>query len=172
MQLPIKTRASAVSYSGIFTAVLIVLSFFESRFGISFGVPGVKAGLSNIIIILALLIYGWKTGLYLSIAKIIFSLIFSSGISGFIFTAFGTLSSFIMMFATKVIFKDKVSAVGISVMGGAAHITAQYLCSAVILNSNAVWGIYPSALGLSVLTSAVVGFICNLILERKYKNET
>ena len=169
MQLPIKNKALAVSYLGIFTAVLAVLSFFESRFMINFGVPGVKIGLSNIVILLALMIYGWKSALYLSGAKIIFSLVFSGGISGFLFTASGTLASFFFMAVAKYVFKEKISSVGISVVGGMAHITAQYLCSCILLNSFAVWGMYPLAAVLSVITSMIIGLICNLILERKFE---
>jgi len=169
MQLPTKNKATAVSYAGIFTAVLAVLSFFESRFMINFGVPGVKAGLSNIVILLSLLVYGWKTGLCLTIAKIIFSVVFTSGMSGFMFTAFGTSASFFSMLMSKKILKGKVSALGVSVIGGFAHITAQYLCSAFVLNTTVVWSLYPASAVLSVITSAVVGLICNLILERMYK---
>lgn len=169
MRLPIKNKAWAVSYLGIFTAVLAVLSFFESRFMINFGVPGVKIGLSNIVILLSLMIYGWKSALYLVVAKIIFSLIFSGGISGFLFTASGTFASLMFMTLAKYVFKEKISAVGISVIGGTSHITAQYLCSAALLNTSVVWGMYPLACVLSVITSVINGLICNLILERKYE---
>ena len=168
MQLPIKNKASAVSYIGIFTAALAVLSFFEGRMGVNFGIPGVKFGLSNIVIISALMLFGSKAALLLAFLKIIFSFVFTSGISGFLFTAFGTAASFTVMCIAKKVLDKKVSAVGISVLGGTAHITMQYLCSALVLGTSAVWGLYPAAAAMSVVTSAVVGIICNLILERKY----
>lgn len=169
MRLPIKSKASAVSYMGISAAVIAVLSFFEGKAGINLGVPGVKFGLSNIVIVTALWLFGWKAVLILSAAKIIISFLFASGMSGFLFTACGTVSSAAVMCISKKIAGEKVSAVGISVLGGTAHITAQYLCSAILLETNAVWNMYPAAAFLSVISSAAVGLICNLILERKYK---
>lgn len=167
MRSLIKTKASKASYMGIFAAMLVVLSIFESRLGINFGVPGVKVGLSNIVLILALMIFDLKSAAFLAIVKIMLSLVLTSGISGFMFTAFGTLSSLFVMSIAKWLLKEKVTALGISVLGGTAHITAQYLCSAVLMKTFAVWGMYPASALISVITSAAVGIICNLILERK-----
>lgn len=167
MRLPIKNKSVAVAYMGILSAVLLALSFLEAVSGINVGIPGARLGLSNSVITLAVMRGKNKAAAMLSVIKIIFSLILTSGVSGFLFTAFGTVASlFVMIFAKKLL-KNRATAVGISALGGTAHITMQYLCASFLLKTVFVWGMYPVAAAFSLGASAVTGFICNLILERK-----
>ena len=48
----LKNRAA---YFGVFTALALVFSYIETLIPIQFGVPGVKLGLANLIIVIALL---------------------------------------------------------------------------------------------------------------------
>lgn len=171
MRLLIKNKVYFITLLGIFAGILAVLSVFEGMFGFNFGVPGVKFGLSNIVIVLSLYVLEVKYAVFLTILKIIFSIIFSGGISGFMFTACGSIASIISMIIIKKILNNKVSAVGVSAVGGICHITAQYICSYFILGTLSIFKIYPVASFLSLLTSVGVGLICNLFLERVYKNE-
>ena len=113
--------------------------------------------------------FGIKSAFALTALKILFSLVYTSGFSGFLFTAFGSLASVMAMCVLKHILKNKVTAVGVSVAGGFFHITAQYICSGFVLGTFYVIKLYPAAAVLSLFTSAVTGFICNLFLERMYK---
>lgn len=167
MRLPIKNKSTSVAYIGMLSAVILTLSFLEAVSGISLGVPGAKLGLSNSVITLAVMKKKNNVATALAIMKIMFSLILTSGVSGFLFTAFGTMASLFVMISARSLFKNKVSAVGISALGGFAHITMQYLCASFLLKTAFVFGIYPVAATVSLMASAVMGFICNLILERK-----
>lgn len=169
MRLPINKKPFSAAHIGILIAVTAVLSFVEARLNINFGVPGVKFGLSNIVIVTVLYAFGFKVAFFVTIAKIGFSLIFTSGMSGFLFTAGGSAASLISMYLALRVLKNRVSAVGISAIGGFFHITAQYICSQIIMGSSAVMKIYPIAAGISLITSAAVGFICNILLERVYR---
>ena len=43
-----------VAYFGVFTALALIFSYVESLIPIHFGIPGVKLGLANLIIVIAL----------------------------------------------------------------------------------------------------------------------
>ena len=43
-----------VAYFGVFTALALIFSYVESLIPISLGIPGVKLGLANLIIVIAL----------------------------------------------------------------------------------------------------------------------
>ena len=43
-----------VAYFGVFTALALIFSYIETLVPISFGIPGVKLGLANLIIVIAL----------------------------------------------------------------------------------------------------------------------
>ena len=69
-----------VAYFGVFTALALIFSYVETLIPINFGIPGVKLGLANLVIVIAL--YKMKlTEVYLlSVVRVL--------LSGFIF---GTL---------------------------------------------------------------------------------
>ena len=69
-----KNRAA---YFGVFTALALILSYVEILIPISFGVPGVKLGLANLIIVIVLYKTDWKEALLLSVVRIV--------LAGFIF---------------------------------------------------------------------------------------
>lgn len=43
-----------VAFFGVFTALALIFSYIETLVPISFGIPGVKLGLANLIIVIAL----------------------------------------------------------------------------------------------------------------------
>ncbi len=45
---------SKVAYFGVFTALALIFSYVETLIPINFGIPGVKLGLANLIIVIAL----------------------------------------------------------------------------------------------------------------------
>ena len=63
-----KNRAA---YFGVFTALALILSYVEILIPISFGVPGVKLGLANLIIVIVLYKTDWKEALLLSVVRIV-----------------------------------------------------------------------------------------------------
>lgn len=168
MRFPTDKKSAFISHIGMFTAVLAVLSFFETRLGFNFGVPGVKFGFSNIVIIIALTVFGFKTALCLTAAKIGFSFVFTGGMSGMIFTFFGSISSLFSMFVIKKALGEKVSCIGMSAAGGFCHITAQYLTFGALMKTAAVMRLYPLAVAISLVTAVIVGIICNILLKRVY----
>lgn len=66
-----------VAYFGVFTALALIFSYVETLIPINFGIPGVKLGLANLVIVIAL--YKMKlTEVYLlSVVRVL--------LSGFIF---------------------------------------------------------------------------------------
>ena len=45
---------SKVAYFGVFTALALIFSYVETLIPFNFGIPGVKLGLANLIIVIAL----------------------------------------------------------------------------------------------------------------------
>ena len=79
MQLQIRRDIvkNRVAYFGVFTALALIFSYVETLIPINFGIPGVKLGLANLVIVIAL--YKMKlTEVYLlSVVRVL--------LSGFIF---------------------------------------------------------------------------------------
>ncbi len=62
-----------VAYFGVFTALALIFSYVETLIPINFGIPGVKLGLANLVIVIAL--YKMKlTEVYLlSVVRVLLS---------------------------------------------------------------------------------------------------
>ena len=48
------------AYFGVFTSLALILSYVETLIPISFGIPGIKLGLANLVIVIVLYTYGGK----------------------------------------------------------------------------------------------------------------
>ena len=84
-----KNRAA---YFGVLTALALIFSYIETLIPIQFGVPGIKLGLANLIIVIVLYKTDWREALLLSVVRII--------IAGFIF---GNLFSIVYSLAGGVL---------------------------------------------------------------------
>ena len=54
------------AYFGVFTSLALILSYVETLIPISFGIPGIKLGLANLVIVIVLYTYGEKEAFLLS----------------------------------------------------------------------------------------------------------
>ena len=62
-----------VAYFGVFTALALIFSYIETLVPISFGIPGVKLGLANLIIVIALYKIPLREVYVLSIVRVLLS---------------------------------------------------------------------------------------------------
>lgn len=60
-----------ISGIGLMIALAFVLSYIESMIPINIGIPGIKAGFSNIVVIFAMYVYGPFTAFGIAIVRII-----------------------------------------------------------------------------------------------------
>ncbi len=165
MRSPIKEVSDKVSFRAIALTIIIVLSWLEAS--VPLGVPGVKFGFSNLVILVCLSVYGFREALVMAILKIMMSLVLFNGFSSFGYTAAGTLSSCLSMaVAVRYYRKEILSMVGVSVIGGFFHITAQYIVAAYTLYTTSVFGMYGIAALLTFLTSTILGWIAEKITKQ------
>ena len=76
------------------------------------------------------------------------------------------------MWLLKAFLKERVTAVGVSALGGFFHITAQYFASFLVMQTDAVFKMLPVAILLTLFSSVFVGLIAQYIIKGWYKNES
>lgn len=165
-RLPTDKKTVRIAYIAVFTALLFVFSLFDSIFNFGFGIPGVKAGFSNIVIIFSMYSFGFFYSFLLVILKILINTLFFSGFSSFVFTFAGSITGFFAMYIVKKIFSDRVSCIGVSVSGGFCHIVMQYVMSFFVMKTSAVFSLLPYAVLMSLASSVIVGIISDIIIKR------
>lgn len=156
-----------VAYFGVFTALALIFSYIETLIPIHLGIPGVKLGLANLIIVITLYKMGTKEAYILSVVRIVLAgFIFANMFSILYSMAGGLLSLTVMVFLKRI---DKFSVMGISMAGGVFHNIGQLIMAAIVLESLSITYYLPVLLVSGVLTGFLIGFIANEMLKRLSK---
>ena len=151
---------------GILLSLCLVLGFVEGMLPDIF-VPGVKLGLSNVVILLAIYAYGWKEGLLLGVLKALLISFFTGtflSMGGWMSIS-GTLLSVILMILLHTLFK-RFSPIAVSLLGALGHFLGQLFIASIYLGSP-IWGYAPLGMVLALLTGVLTGILATILLKRK-----
>ena len=157
-------KTKKIATYGVMAALAMILSYVEMQLPAFVAIPGVKLGLTNIVVLVALYKMGYKSALFINIVRIIaVSLLFGTFMSfAFSFTG-GMLSTLVMILLKK---SDKFSAVGVSVAGGITHNIGQILAAMILLNTKAIIWYLPVLWLSGILSGLLIGLIGALIVKR------
>ena len=158
-----KTRKIALL--GVLTAGAIIISIIES-FIPSIGIPGVKLGLANIVILIILYEIGVKEAIIVNLTRVVLAgtirgILFSMG---FLMSLAGaTLSLGIMILLYLVV--KKFSVIGVSVIGSIFHVTGQILVAMAFLGTVYVVYYLPFIMISAIITGIFVGFVAKMVVK-------
>ena len=156
-----KNRAA---YFGVFTALALIFSYVEMLIPIQFGVPGIKLGLTNLLIVIMLYKCGPKEALLLSVVRIILS----GFIFGNMFSILYSLAGGILSLAVMALLKSRgsFSVMGVSIAGGVSHNLGQLAVAMAVVATYRVGYYFPVLLIAGLLTGMLIGIISNEFLKR------
>ena len=159
-----KSSAQKVALYGVLIALAMVLSYVEMLIPLPVGIPGVKPGLANLVVFLALYTMTAREALLISMVRILLvSITFGNG-SAFLYSMAGGILSFLVMCIFQK--KDFLLPAGVSIAGGIAHNVGQLLMAAVILENGAVFTYFPVLLEAGCITGGIIGFLGEQIRKR------
>ena len=155
---------SKVAYFGVFTALALIFSYVETLIPIQFGIPGVKLGLANLIIVIALYRMKLSEVYLLSIVRVLLAgFIFGNYFSIIYSLAGGILSLTVMALLRK---KGGFSVIGVSIAGGAFHNIGQLIVASVIVETFGVMYYVPVLLIAGLVTGLLIGIASDGMLKR------
>lgn len=153
-----------VAYFGVFTALALMFSYIETMIPIQFGVPGIKLGFANIMIVIMLYKSSAKEALLLSIVRIMLSGFLFGNLSSILYSiAGGVLSLGIMTLLKK---QGSFSVIGVSVAGGVSHNVGQLIVAMLVVETYQVGYYFPVLLVAGVLTGLGIGVVSQEVLKR------
>ena len=153
-----------VAYFGVFTALALMFSYIETMIPIQFGVPGIKLGFANIMIVIMLYKSSAKEALLLSIVRIMLSGFLFGNLSSILYSiAGGVLSLGIMTLLKK---QGGFSVIGVSVAGGVSHNVGQLIVALLVVETYQVGYYLPVLLVAGVLTGLGIGVVSQEVLKR------
>ena len=151
------SKARRVALYGMLTALAFILSYVESLVPVTVGIPGVKLGLANLVVVIALYTLDLKGAFIISVVRIVLSGLTFGGLFSMLYSLAGGLLSFAVM---AILSRKKVfGTVGVSVCGGVAHNIGQLLVAMAVLETESVWYYFPVLL----ISGSVAGVLIGLL---------
>ena len=159
-----QSPAHKTALYGMLIALAFVLSFVETLIPISLGVPGVKLGLANLIIVIALYKMRLSEVFLLSIVRILLSgFLFGNYFSILYSLAGGLLSLAVMALLKKT---GDFSVMGISMAGGVFHNVGQLVVAMMVVETFSVGYYLPVLLVAGLVTGFLIGVAAGEMLKR------
>lgn len=144
---------------GFLLALALILSYVESLIPFSFGIPGIKLGLPNLIVLL--LLYdrtgGAKEALLVNALRIVLSGFLFSNLYAILYALSGAAFSFLAMLTGKKC--GRFSMIGVSVLGGVFHNIGQMITAMLVVETFAVAYYVPFLIVAGTMTGALLGFL-------------
>lgn len=151
-----------VAFYGIFASLAILMGYVEFIIPSPVPIPGIKLGLANVLVIIAMYFIDNKAALSVSVVRVIVSSLLFGGFSGFLYSIAGALASFAVMALGKKI--KSAGVIGVSILGGVAHNIAQITVAALVLQTVGLMYYIPVLLVSGVVTGVIIGIVAKYSL--------
>lgn len=157
-------KTKKITTMGLLFALGMVLSFLEGMIVPLFGMPpGIKLGLSNIVVMYCMVYMGFSSAAELAALKALFAFLTRGATSGLL-SLLGGFFSIIIMFVLKKILKDKVNYYTLSVFGALFHNIGQLVGASLIFGTSTVMYYLPILAISAVIMGIVTGAILNIVI--------
>lgn len=153
-----------ITTMGMLVALAMVLGFVETLIPINLGIPGMKLGLANIVVVIALFLFDVKTAVVVSILRIILIAMTFGNMSMMFYSIAGASLSLLSMIAISKI--KSFSLISISIVGGIMHNVGQIICAAFVVRTNGVFTYLPVLMIAGLVSGALIGIVAGLISVR------
>lgn len=156
------------------SALALALSWLETLIPFLPSLPGVKLGLANLVVIIALYRLNRRSALLLNATRILLSGFLFSGVFGILYSIAGAAASFLIMILLlrqnqKRTARSKAelfSIYGISMTGGVFHNLGQLLVALMLLSNLNLIYYLPVMILSGIATGILNGVIAALLLQR------
>ncbi|MBE5887376.1 MAG: Gx transporter family protein [Lachnospiraceae bacterium] len=152
------------AYLGVMLALALICSYVEVLIPIPIGIPGIKLGLANIVIVFALYSMGIKEALVLSIMRVTISGFMFGNVIAIAYSLAGGLLSLLVMYLLKK--TDKLSCISISIAGGIFHNIGQMIIATILVDNYYVLYYVPVLMIAGFITGACIGVVAQEVFLR------
>ena len=157
------------AYFGVYLALALILSYVESLIPFYFGIPGVKLGLTNLVIVLVLYQLGFGPAMVLSCARVFLAGFLFGNLYSILYSLAGGVLSLLVMALVK-----KTGKLSIVVRvhlappngGGIFHNVGQILVAMVVVENMSIAYYMPVLLISGVITGCLIGIAAGEVKRR------
>lgn len=153
-----------IAYLGVFLALALICSYVESLIPFYFGIPGVKLGLTNIVVVLLLYLAGTREAFLVSVARVVLAGFLFGNMFSILYSMAGALLSFFVMYLLKK--TGKFGVLPVSISGGMFHNVGQLCVAAFVVENYNIFYYMPVLLIAGIVTGALIGVAAQEIILR------
>ena len=164
MQLPNESPAAKrVALSALFASLALIFSYVEAILPAAPGISGIKLGIANLVVIIAMYRLDSRYALTINLIRIFLAGFMFSGLYGAIYSLCGCILSFAVMCLLKK--SDAFSVVGVSMGGGVAHNIGQLSIAAILVSSPQIFYYLPVLIISGTVSGILIGWLGWILLE-------
>ena len=153
----------------LLTAMALAISLLEHMIPLPVPIPGAKLGFSNMIILITLYMYGFKSALLVGILKSFLLMLITGSVSAFFYSIAGAILSAIAMAISLKYLSKIASFIGISEIGAFFHNLGQILVAMIFMGNVKMIIYFPALVIMGVFTSFFVGLSVNYVTSHMKK---
>lgn len=155
-------------FLSLLTAGALILSIIEGMIPLPYIAPGAKLGLSNIVTLSVVVVFGFKDALLVVVIRCILLMLVATNPITFIYSIVSGIMSTIIMSIGYKYFK-KLSLIGISVLGAMAHNASQITVAALLFSTVNLYYYLPILSFVSIFTGCFVGYTSIFVTDNLNK---
>lgn len=156
-------KLKKIIFLSLLSSLGLALSIIESIMPIPFIAPGAKLGLSNMVVLITLVVFGLKESLIVGILKSLVFTLVTGSVTSLVYSISGSIFSCFTMFIILKYYSNVFSLIGVSIFGAIAHNTAQILVASLIMSNFKMFTYLPILLLTSLFTGYFVGLASKFI---------
>ena len=148
----------------MFLTLALVVSYIEVLIPIPVGIPGIKLGLANGVIMVLLFFTPWIRTLEFSVIRVVLAgFLFGNPMTIAYSLAGGILSLIVMGILKKI---KGFSSVGISVGGGVAHNIGQLSIAVILMENTKIYYYAPVLLLTGTIAGVMIGVLSGVLVKK------
>ena len=154
--------AQRVAVSGLLTSLMLVLGLIERQFPLTAAIPGIKLGLANLVVVVALYLLNARQALMISVVRILLVSFTFGNMAALLYSITGGLLSFAVMVLCRRI--KGLSTMSVSVAGGISHNIGQILVAVFVVKNLNLLFYLPVLMIAGIITGLLIGLVAGLII--------
>ena len=159
-----------IVFVSILVSIGLGLSVLESSIPLPIAMPGARLGLSNMVVLVTIVVFGFKDGLKVSALKSIVLMLVTGSVSSFMYSISGAIVSCIMMYIAYKYMSKIFSLIGVSIIGAVAHNFAQVSVASLVMKNLRIYSYLPFLMLIGLFTGYFVGLASIYIVKNLKKN--
>lgn len=157
-------KTEQIAQLGLLTALALIASYIEMLVPIPIGIPGIKLGLANLIIVWALYTMKPQEALAVNGMRILLAGFMFGSLSMILYSLAGAALSFLCMYLA--LEKGNFSEMGVSMIGGVTHNIGQLIVAMLVLETVSLAYYGPVLLITGLVTGFLIGIVTREVLKR------